>query len=216
MAPVADVEKLLSYKTRYDREILPDLIAHLDSQIKDGSYSADANLAILKLYSLYPEEADVSVMEKILVKALMAYPETDFALCMYQIHEKYHTQLEAMTLLAKQLEMAKFPKFWKDAEGMEQLNAAKGWKEAIRKFIAGVVSATYRSIRIDQLTELLSMTAKELEVVIKERGWTRSKEDKDIIVVNKASFESAKVEVKPQTNMSIDQYRTLFMAATSA
>eukprot|EP00928_Gymnodinium_smaydae_P059896 TRINITY_DN43372_c0_g1_i1.p2 TRINITY_DN43372_c0_g1~~TRINITY_DN43372_c0_g1_i1.p2 ORF type:complete len:216 (+),score=72.96 TRINITY_DN43372_c0_g1_i1:129-776(+) len=215
MSP-SDIAAKLHFSSRYDLNILPDLIAHLDRQFQDGSYDADANMAILKLYSLFPEEADASVMERILVKALMSYPETDFSLCMFQIHEKYHSQLKELTQLAQQLEMAKFSKFWKDAEAVEQLNKAKGWKEAVRNFIIGVVSATYRSVKCDQLMELLNMSKSELDALVKAQKWERSKEDANVVVVNKASFASVKVETKTNTNMSLDQYRTLFMAATSA
>eukprot|EP00928_Gymnodinium_smaydae_P050295 TRINITY_DN33868_c0_g1_i1.p1 TRINITY_DN33868_c0_g1~~TRINITY_DN33868_c0_g1_i1.p1 ORF type:complete len:216 (+),score=56.46 TRINITY_DN33868_c0_g1_i1:131-778(+) len=215
MSPPGIAAKL-HFQSRYDANILPDLVAHLDTQFRDGSYDADANMAILKLYSLYPEEADVSIMERILAKALTAYPETDFSLCMFQIHEKYHPQLKDMVQLAQQLEMAKFSKFWKDAEACESLKKAKGWKTSIQGFIAGVVSATYRSIRSEKLMELLSMSKGELDSLAKERGWTRSPEDKELIVVNKASFESVKVEPKAATNMSLDQYHTLFLAAASA
>merc|ERR1719343_935768 len=136
-----EIQALLEFTSRYDPNILPDLVRYLEKQFKDGSYDPDANLAILKLYSLFPDEADVAIMERILIKALMAYPDTDFSLCMFQIHEKYHPQLKDMVQLAQQLEMAKFSKFWKDAEAMEQLKPAKGWKQAVRSFIAGVVSA---------------------------------------------------------------------------
>merc|ERR1712118_313388 len=88
--------------------ILVQLEAYLHKQLSEATYDLDANLAILKLYLLYPDKAQVSVYEGILVKALMAFPATDFALCMYQIPEKHHAALKRVDQLSQHLEMAKF------------------------------------------------------------------------------------------------------------
>lgn len=218
MATALQIEELLKGDYRYEKDVLPELVAYIDTQLKEGTYDIDANLAILKLYLIYPDETDVAVIERVLVKALMAFPDTDFSLCMYQIPEKYHVNLKDIMQLAQQLEMAKFVKFWKDAEGVEALTQAKGWKEKIRSFIAGVVSATYRSIKSEQLLELLNLPKGELDAMIKAQGWQRSKEDKETVTVNTATFESVvKAEKEPtETTMSLDQYRTFFLAATSA
>merc|ERR1719191_1778744 len=154
MSP-SHIEQLLSGGGRYDIDILPQLEEYLQEQLDKGTYDLDANLAILKLYLLYPEEAKVSVYEGILLKALMAFPATDFALCMYQIPEKHHSTLKDVIRLSQLLETAKFKAFWKTAE--EQIKSveeeggetkglarAQGWQAAVRLFIAGVVSSTYR------------------------------------------------------------------------
>ena len=73
----------------------------------------------------------------------MAFPGTDFSLCMYQIPEKYHKDLKEIMALAQQLEMAKFSKFWKDAESYDKLKQASGWQAKVQSFIAGVISNTY-------------------------------------------------------------------------
>jgi translation initiation factor 3 subunit K len=163
----AKIEQLLSDCGRYDANILPDLQEHLDRQLQGDMYDLDANLALLKLYLLYPEEANVDVIERVLLKALMAFPATDFHLCMYQIPEKYHSQLKEVIQLAQWLEMAKFTKFWKDSENCKALEQAVGWQKAVQNFIAGVISSTYRSIKGDQLVELLNMEASGLEALIK-------------------------------------------------
>merc|ERR1719271_1082328 len=120
--------------------------------------------------------------------------------------------------LAQWLEMAKFTKFWQEAENLEKLNEVKDWKASIRNFIAGVVSHTYRSIRSEPLMELLSCEKSELDKIAKDQGWSRSKEDKDTIVVNTDEVESIKLEElqKASTKMTLDQYRNLFVAASGA
>jgi len=218
---------------RYDLEILPQLEEHLEEQLEKATYNLEANLAILKLYLLNPNEAKVKVYEGILLKALMAFPATDFALCMYQIPEKYHAQLKDPIKLSQHLEMAKFKAFWKaaeeqvtaakepDSEGKETfgkgLVRAKKWQEAIQDFVCGVVSTTYRSIRCEQLAELLNLPATDIEKIIKAKGWTRKADDKEVIVVREdASFEKARAEPKASTAMSLDMYKQLFNAASSA
>jgi len=228
MSP-AHIEHLLAGGGRYDIDILPQLEAYLQEQLDKATYDLEANLAILKLYLLSPEAAKVSVYEGILVKALMAFPATDFALCMYQIPEKHHAALKSIDKLSQHLEMAKFKAFWKTAE--EQVAAAKeaeggeaagisrahGWQDAVRRHVCGVVNSTYRSIRCDQLADLLNLQVSDLNAVIKENSWVRSKDDKDVIIVREnASFETARAEPKATTTMSLDMYRQLFMASSGA
>eukprot|EP00929_Paragymnodinium_shiwhaense_P031068 TRINITY_DN17490_c0_g1_i1.p2 TRINITY_DN17490_c0_g1~~TRINITY_DN17490_c0_g1_i1.p2 ORF type:complete len:218 (-),score=87.32 TRINITY_DN17490_c0_g1_i1:289-942(-) len=212
------INELLDGIGRYDANIMPDLQLYLEEQMKSGTYDLDANLALLKLYLLFPAEADVNVMESVLLKALCAYPATDFSLCLYQIPEKFQSQLKDVIQLAQWLEMAKFTKFWQEANACEKLNPVKDWKVSIRNFIAGVVSHTYRSIQSAPLMELLSCDKGELDKIAKEQGWTRAKDDKETIVVNTAEFESIKLEElqKAQTKMTLEQYRTLFTAASGA
>merc|ERR1719263_1536097 len=225
MSPM-EIEELLAGGGRYDIEVLPQMEAYLAEQLEKGTYDLDANLAILKLYLLHPDAAKVAVYEGILLKALMAFPATDFALFMYQVSEKHQQALEPQMELARLLETAKFKAFWKtaqqqidaakDAEGGEVrgLARAKGWQTAIRKFVAGVVSNTYRSIRCDQLADLLNLPVSELNPVIKENGWSQSKEEKDVVLVREnASFEVT-AEPKEQATMSLEMYRQLFMASS--
>jgi translation initiation factor 3 subunit K len=215
------IKTLLQGVGRYDINILPDLQAHLEEQLKTGTYDIDANLALLKLFLLHPQEQSketrIEIMERVLLKSLMAYPAADFSLCMYQIPLMYHNHLKDVLNLAQWLELAKFTKFWKDAETVETLKQAVGWQTAVRNFIAGVISSTYRSIKVDQLAELLNLPAADMEPIINERGWTRSKDDKQVVVVNTAGFVTVRPEPKAaSTTMSLEQYRTLYMASTGA
>mmetsp|Transcript_16881 Transcript_16881/g.34439 ORF Transcript_16881/g.34439 Transcript_16881/m.34439 type:complete len:218 (-) Transcript_16881:206-859(-) len=212
------IQEILDGEKRYESSSIEVLQEHLKEQLQKGTYDVDANLALLKLYLLFPDSADVDMMEGILLKALMALPATDFSLCMYQIPEKHHQSLRDVVHLAQQLQMAKLKAFWKEAADVKVLSQAQGWEKAVRTFVMGVVASTYRSIKVEQLSELLNLPAgPELEGVIKEQAWTRSEEDKDIVVVSTKSFEGpVSVEPKPPTIMSLEQYRTLFQAASGA
>mmetsp|Transcript_23111 Transcript_23111/g.37166 ORF Transcript_23111/g.37166 Transcript_23111/m.37166 type:complete len:219 (+) Transcript_23111:80-736(+) len=208
------IEALLKQGGRYDQEVVPDLEAHVEEQLKTGTHDADANLALLKLYLLHPALTKPDVIESILLKAMMAFPSTHFSMCMFQIPEKHHYALKDVVKLSQQLEMAKFKAFWKDSEAITSLQKAAGWQESVRDFIAGVISTMYRTIREEQLLEALNLPAKELDARVKKQGWSRSKEDKAIITVNTASFESAsQVGPKGPSNMTMDQYKSLFFAA---
>jgi len=71
----------------YDPAGLPALEAKVHAQCKDGSYDLDNNLAVLKLYQFHPEKSNSAVVARILVKALMHLPETDYLMCTYLIPE---------------------------------------------------------------------------------------------------------------------------------
>merc|ERR1740117_2007694 len=53
---------------------------------------------------MFPEEMSPEVIENVLLKALMAFPATDFSLCMYQIPEKYRKSSKEVIQLAQWLE----------------------------------------------------------------------------------------------------------------
>merc|ERR1712217_178624 len=113
--------------------------------------------------------------------------------------------------------MGKFKSFWKEAESVEALAKATNWQKAVRHFIAGVVSSTYRSIKTEVVMELLNIQdKKELDTVAKEHQWTTSPQDKAVLIVSNASFESVAVEPKAPTNMSLGQYTALVKAASSS
>jgi translation initiation factor 3 subunit K len=216
----AKIDSLLKGSERYAPETVEVLQEYVKEQLNKGEYSLDANLALLKLYLLYPESTNMEAIEGVLLKALMAFPATDFSLCMYLIPEKYHAELKEVTDLATQLELAKFKSFWKMAEGVEKLKKATGWESSVRLFIAGVISSTYRSVKAKQILDLLNLPESELDGMMKQQGWSKSKEDKEAVIVNTEKFESKRLEqeraTQQPTNMSLDQYRKLFTAATNA
>eukprot|EP00933_Yihiella_yeosuensis_P061145 TRINITY_DN63970_c0_g1_i1.p1 TRINITY_DN63970_c0_g1~~TRINITY_DN63970_c0_g1_i1.p1 ORF type:complete len:222 (+),score=71.95 TRINITY_DN63970_c0_g1_i1:104-769(+) len=218
MSPHPKIEALLRAGGRYDPAIIPQLEEFVNEQLAQATYDLDANLALLKLYLLHPKETKIEMIQSILLKALMAYPNTDFSLCMFQIPEKYHADLKEVVGLARQLEMAKFKSFWKESANNAALAKAKGWDNSVRDFIAGVVSNTYRSIKSNELLELLNLPAKDLDAMIKKQSWSRSKENKDLVVVNTSSFESVSVEPKKAAatqNLSFDSYKSLVKAAAA-
>ncbi|CAK0907502.1 unnamed protein product [Prorocentrum cordatum] len=218
-----EMGKLLSGKERYSADSVAPLEACLEDQLKTGSYSLDANLALLKLYLLFPDMTNKEIVEGILLKALMAFPATDFSLCMYLIPEKFHEELKSVTELASELELAKFKSFWKKTESVEGLKKAAGFQMAgchpqlhCRRHLLDVPLCQERPGR--RLAEPACRRAGcDGEG---DQGWSRTKDDKNTLIVNTEKFESkrlaeAKASQEPK-RIGMDQYRKLFAAATSA
>lgn len=51
-------------------------------------YSLPANLALLRLYVTQPEKANPQLLSKVLVKAMMRLPNTDFATMLHLVPER--------------------------------------------------------------------------------------------------------------------------------
>ena len=85
---LAETCTALLSKQRYNPEILPQLEAFVAEQCAKNTYDLDCNLAVLKLYQFHPDTTNVSVVSKILLKAMMSLPSTDYITCTYLIPER--------------------------------------------------------------------------------------------------------------------------------
>jgi len=56
--------------------------------MQDGNYNLSANLALLRMYSIYPEKTSVHTLSQLLVKAITRLPSTDFATLLHLIPER--------------------------------------------------------------------------------------------------------------------------------
>ena len=134
---------------RFDAAILPQLEAHVDAQCASQSYDLEPNLAVLKLYQFHPETLKVPVVAKILVKALMNLPETDFLACTYLIPERVLDQdpIKAIVGVAAQLERCSFREVWELLTPLrgEVLAATPGFDDAVRAFVLKTFEITYQS-----------------------------------------------------------------------
>ena len=140
---------------RFDASILPQLEAHVDAQCGSQSYDLEPNLAVLKLYQFHPEALKVPVVAKILVKALMNLPETDFLACTYLVPERALDQdpIKAIVAVAAQLERCSFREVWEALTPLreEVLNATPGFDDAVRAFILKTFEITYQSVPTEHL-----------------------------------------------------------------
>ena len=120
-------------------------------QIQNSAYDFDANLAILKLYQFYPQTTNMEVVAKILAKALMAIPGTDFLLCTYLISEQIKVDAAVTSLyeLANLLEQAEFKSFWStypNSAAAPLLAAIPDFEEKIGEFVTGLLTRSHQSL----------------------------------------------------------------------
>ena len=165
-------------ESRYDVAILPRLEAYVDAQCSSQSYDLDANLATLKLYQFHPDQLKATVVVKILIKALMNLPNTDFLLCTYLIPERVldAAPISSICSVAGLLETCKFREFWGAIGPLQaELAAAPGFDAAVRSFILTTFEITYQGVPTAHLKASLGLTDDAaLGALVKERGWTIS------------------------------------------
>ena len=179
-AVLADAEK------RYTAAAIPALEAAVEAQIADGSYDFELNLALLNLYQLHTDEAKEEVLVKVLAKALTALPNPDYQLCKAVTSKELSASASVQWLdgLADQLEMGEFQAFWRSAaDGGDTEKPAidllklKGFADAVRKHILGLVSITYQSIPAAALGDILQLQGAELDSAANASGITRKGDD---------------------------------------
>ena len=172
----ASCAKLLE-TSRYDSAILPQLEAYVDAQCASQSYDLDANLATLKLYQFHPETLKVPTVAKILVKALMNLPHTDFLACTYLLPERVLDEEPVRTVatVAAQLETCSFRDLWAALTPLrtELLNATPGIDDAVRNYILGTIEITYQSVQTAHLRASLGVDSDAaFKALVEKRGWT--------------------------------------------
>lgn len=126
-------------------------------------YNIDANLAVLKHYLMFRRSAKTSIMRSILIQALMHLPATDFDLCLCQIaleHQKSDPVIRSLIAVEGLLQTCRFCVFWKTLESDPHLHGlaeVPDFKDAIRRFMAGVISLTYQTITMEDAGRLLQL-----------------------------------------------------------
>uniref|UniRef100_A0A7S0Y1Q2 Eukaryotic translation initiation factor 3 subunit K n=2 Tax=Hemiselmis andersenii TaxID=464988 RepID=A0A7S0Y1Q2_HEMAN len=161
---------------RFDMTFVPVLEAYVEEQIKTGTSDLDANLALLRFYQYSPSIAKVDVARKILTKALMALPQSDFMLCMYIVPPSVQADPSIVQLksLADKLESCFFDKFW--AEMASAKIEVPGFEDAVRGFIAGVIAATFTLITPEELGSHLNASGGDLDKLVAKYGWEKTAE----------------------------------------
>jgi translation initiation factor 3 subunit K len=175
------IEQLVALNP-YNPDILPDLENYVEEQVVTQTYSLDANLCLLRLYQFQPARLDVRIVARMLVKALMALPATDFNLCMFLIPERLQMEEPFLTLatLAHFLETAHFREFWDEANrNRDILEVVPGFERAIQGYAIHVLSITYQRLPRSILAEAINVEGlsldKFLEYQVNNYGWTLEK-----------------------------------------
>ncbi|CAN8073038.1 unnamed protein product [Agarophyton chilense] len=169
-----EINRLLQTK-RYDPLILPRLEQFVDYQLSTGFCDSDANLATLKLYQFYPAKYNSAIAAKILIKALMSLPATDFLACLYLIPERCQVDepIPVITQLADLLERGHFHQFWAASGACRDLlDSVPGSFAAVREFMTDVVSRTYHTIHVSALAQILHLQPHQVLDHVASRAWT--------------------------------------------
>ena len=175
MASEKKIAELLK-TSRYDPAILEQLEPYVTAQCTGGTYDLDANLAVLKLYQFHPEFNNVPVVVRILLKALMNLPATDYLMCTCLIPDRVH-ELEVVGSVAKLaglLECCSFREFWKELEPLRAdvlPEIPAGFDDAIREFILKTVAITYQAVPEAHLLDSLKVDGGALAKLAASRGW---------------------------------------------
>lgn len=149
----------------------------MNKQLKGNTYDRAANLALLKLYQFNPPYLNLSVVTSILIKALLALPDSDFTLCLCLLNESILADPIISVIVTGQqhLEMGKFEEFWTEVNTLPQWKSAikdcTGFREGIRKFMSEILMATYQIIDIHRLEKYLNLDKKTLADYAKTQGW---------------------------------------------
>lgn len=163
-APVRplQVEALALLETdRYNVGALSVLSRAVQSQVVDGWYDLDINMAILKLYQFHPNEdvVELDVLIKIMALALMQLPKPDFKLCRYLIPSQHQNvqNVQLLAEMAEKLEACRYGAFWQLLVKEPQVLAVvPGLEDSLRRSVFATVCLTYQEIPSKVLAEFLN------------------------------------------------------------
>nr|KAG5712405.1 hypothetical protein BaRGS_023984 [Batillaria attramentaria] len=142
----------------YNPENLSTLERYVHMQAQENTYDVEANLAILKLYQFNPGHYQTEIAALILLKALTNLPHTDFTLCKCLIDSSRLNEapISRILELAEDLETCNFQQFWGELrDDPDMIAGITGFEDSIRKFVCHVVAATFQTIELEKLQELL-------------------------------------------------------------
>lgn len=171
---------------KYSEEQLTQLENNVEAQSNNSSlYDFENNLALLRLYQVFPKKSNVTHIRIILAKALMNLPETDFMLCTYLLDQTTQNKPEVAALLklSEHIENAEFEKFWSEDTAQTLSESLPGFKEALTTYIGDVIGWTFRSTSKAAVTSALHLDDSEFARFAEKRSWT-VKGDQVVIPAN--------------------------------
>ena len=159
------VKKMLESYAWYEDlsavELLENFVA-LELQYP-ALYDINVNLAILKHYLMFKSNTKSHIIQNVLIQAIMHLPSPDFDLCLCQIPLHNQTSdpiISALIEMESLLQTCRFPTFWTTLESSRYLcgiSKVPDFKNAIRRFMAGVISLTYHTITLEDARCLLHL-----------------------------------------------------------
>lgn len=164
---------------RYNPENIRILEQYVDAQAKEDFYNLEANLTLLKLYQLNPGGSyaapRASYVTKILLKALMQLPRSDFQICKALTDPELERVLRIRDVMRLDtlLETCQFEFFWGDLGGSrDSVAGVEGFDTAIRNYICSIIGMTNQNINERQLNAFLGKLPQDkFRRFVEEKGW---------------------------------------------
>ncbi|CAN8327188.1 unnamed protein product [Cochlearia groenlandica] len=209
------VEQLVAVNP-FNPELLPDLENYVNEQVTSQTYSLDANLCLLRLYQFEPERINTHIVARILVKALMAMPTSDFSLCLFLIPERVQMeeQFKALVVLSHYLETGRFQQFWDEAaKNRNILEAVPGFEQAIQAYASHLLSLSYQKVPRSVLAEAFNMEGASLDKYIEHQvtnnGWIAAKEEGSIVLPQN-EFNHPELKKNTSENVPLEHIARIF------
>lgn len=205
---IAEINKGIE---RYNPNHISELADYLEYQIKENKYDREANLALLKLIQLSLETNSVEeahqflfqdhtitaeevqnkfdstwkiygdIVFKILVKAMMQMPRTDFGLMKSMISIEYHQEemIGWTFLMHDLLDCCHFERFWKEISSVpERISTFSGFQESLRRYVCYAMSKTFQNVPTSFALKLLGLKEeKDLQVYVDANNWVLKKSE---------------------------------------
>ncbi|OII76656.1 SAC3 GANP family protein [Cryptosporidium andersoni] len=175
-----EVQVLLNSASRYDVCNLEVFEQCVRDQIKFEQYSIINNLAILRLYMIYPNKMKLDIIQDILLKALIQSPlSSDFLSCTYQIPLSIqdNPEIKPILFLHEMLIDCKFTYMWKFLKSNQLLSTKisriLGFEDFLRNIVVYTVNNSHSCISLLVLSELLDLPTSSNKIIeiIEKNGW---------------------------------------------
>lgn len=156
----------------YDAAVVPALEAYLAEQVQNQSVDIDANLALLKLYLVFPEHVDAAKVAQVLLKGITLTPSPFFTGATTLVPESVREDasvklaLEAGFLLQSCL----FEDFWK--LDLSFASSVAGFTDAVRAFVLEAIRKSHSVVATSVLASALHVSEKEVADVLAKEQWT--------------------------------------------
>lgn len=164
--------KALLETSRFDKAILPQLEKFIDDS---SNYDLEVHLATLKLYQFHPDELKTPTVAKVLMKALMRLPQSDFLACTYLVPERVldAEPISHIISVAALLERCQFREFWEALAPLATQKAAlPDFDASVRAFMLRTLEITYQSVPVAHVRASLGLAdAKAVAALVDARKW---------------------------------------------
>ncbi|TDH73073.1 uncharacterized protein CCR75_005254 [Bremia lactucae] len=148
------------------------LETYLAEQVENKTVDIDANLALLKLYQMYPSVASAKNVALVLIKGIMALPSTFFTGASTMVPENIREDANVSAALRAgfMLQSCLFEEFWKERGTLA--DEVPDFLESVRAYILTAVSHSHSVISTQVMKAKLSVPDKEVADIVAAMQWT--------------------------------------------